>query len=165
MTLRIPQGVETGSRLRLTGKGEGGRSGGPAGDLYVVMHVREHALFERHGDDLVCTVSITFDVAALGGDVEVPTVDGFAKLRVSAGTPSGTVLRLRNKGVPSVDGRGHGDLHVRIVVEVPVKLSSKQKKLMKSLAEEATEKNYPQAARLREIGERFLERKKRGTAH
>ena len=129
MTLSIPVGVETGSRLRLSGKGEGGRKGGPSGDLYVVMHVREHPLFERHGDDLLCTVPIPFETAALGGDVEVPTVDGFAKLRISAGTPSGKLLRLRNKGVRCVDGRGCGDLHVRVVVEVPVKLSSKQKKI------------------------------------
>ncbi len=135
ITLKIPKGVETGSRLRLTGKGEGGTRGGPAGDLYVVLHVAPHDVFERHDDDLLCKASIPVHVAALGGDIEVPTIDGFAKLRIAPGTETGKVFRLRGKGMENVEGYKRGDLHVQVVVEPPARLNSKQKKIMKEFAD------------------------------
>ena len=116
--MRIPKGVETGSRLRLAGKGEAGLRGGSAGDLYVVLHVRESSIFDRQGDELICTVYVRPDVAALGGDVQVPTPEGYARLKIPAGTTSGKVFRLRGKGMPSLSG-GTGDLHVRMEIEVP----------------------------------------------
>ena len=143
LALKIPQGVETGSRLRLAGKGEPGRRGGAAGDLYVVLHVREHSLFSRQGDDLYCEVPVSEDIAALGGSVEIPTVDGPAKLKLAAGTENGKIFRLRGKGVPNIEGYGRGDLHVRVSIEVPVKLDSRQKRLFKELQEIASEENYP----------------------
>jgi len=160
LQLRIPRGVETGSRLRLSGKGEGGLHGGPAGDLYVILHVREHELFQRHGDDLLCRAPVPFEVAALGGDVEVPTIDGVAKLRLEPGTESGKVFRLRGKGLPNVEGHGHGDLHVEIVVEVPVKLNSRQRKAVKDLTDAGHEENYPGLKSFAQATERFYERKR-----
>jgi molecular chaperone DnaJ len=160
LTLKIPKGIETGSRLRLSGKGEGGGRGGPAGDLYVIMNVREHELFERSGDDLYCRVPVPFEVAALGGEIAVPTVDGMAKLKLSPGTETGKTFRLRNKGVPSVDGYGRGDLHVQIVAEVPVKLSGHQKKVMKELLENGKDANYPSRSKFQKTADRFFERKK-----
>ena len=159
LNLRIPKGVETGSRLRLTGKGEGGLRGGPAGDLYVILRVREHDVFRRQGDDLLCEVPVPFEMAALGGEIEVPTVDGFAKLKMGTGTEAGKVFRLRNKGMPNVEGYGRGDLHVRIVPEVPVKLSSQQKKMLKDLAAATGDGNYPRRQKFRKRIERFFERK------
>lgn len=159
LSLRIPKGVETGSRLRLAGKGEGGMRGGPAGDLYVVIHVKAHDIFERHGDDLLVQMPIAFDVAALGGDIEVPTLEGFARLKVSPGTESGKVYRLRGKGMPSLDGYGNGDLHVRVVPEVPKKLNHKQKKILKDFTDEATDSNYPDISAFKERADHFFERK------
>lgn len=146
IALRIPKGVETGSRLRLSGKGESGLRGGPAGDLYVVLHVREHDVFSRQDDDLACTVHVSPSVAALGGDIEIPTPDGLAKIKLPAGTPNGKVFRLRDKGMPSLNG-GCGDLHVRVEVEVPSHLSSKQKRALEEFAALTTSDNFPEAAR------------------
>lgn len=160
ITLRIPKGVETGSRLRLAGKGEGGGQGGPAGDLYVVIHVRKHDLFQRDGDDLSCEVPVPFDAAALGREVQVPTIDGFAKLKLSSGTENGKVFRLRGKGMPTVDGYGRGDLHVRIVAEVPHKLNSRQKKILQELGETWTPVNFPGHGEFEKRVEAFYERKK-----
>lgn len=160
LTVKIPPGVETGSRLRLAGKGEGGINGGQPGDLYVVLRVRPHELFERRGDDLLCEVPVSFEVAALGGEIEVPTIDGYAKLRLAPGTEAGKVFRLRGKGAPNVDGHDRGDLHVRVVPEVPVRLGMKQRKLMKELMDTADESNYPQMKHLKERADRFFERKK-----
>jgi len=160
ITLKIPRGVETGSRLRLAGKGEGGVRGGPAGNLYVIIHVKPHAVFKRHDDDLSCTIPVPFDVLALGGSIQVPTLDGFAKLKISAGTETGKVYRLRSKGMPNVEGYGRGDLHAQIVTEVPVKLNSRQKKILQEYQENIVEKNYPAAKRFREQAEKFFERKK-----
>jgi len=159
LQLRIPRGVETGSRLRLSGKGESGVRGGPAGDLYVVLHVREHEIFQREGDDLICTLHVSAAVAAIGGDVEVPTPDGTAKLRLTPGTPSGKVFRLREKGVPSLNGRTTGDLHARIIVEAPVNLTSEQKGLWQQLLSAEKANNYPQAQRLHEQAEEFYKRR------
>ena len=160
ITLKIPRGVETGSQLRLAGKGEGGVRGGPAGNLYVVIRVRPHALFRRREDDLFCEMPVPFDVLTLGGNIDVPTIDGFAKLKIAPGTETGKVFRLRSKGMPNVEGRGRGDLHAQVVTEIPVKLSSKQKKALIEFKDNVTDKNYPSAARFREQAKTFLERKK-----
>jgi len=146
LALRIPKGVETGSRLRLTGKGESGLRGGPPGDLYVVLHVREHSVFQRQDDDLACTVHVSPVTAALGGDIEIPTPDGHARIKLPAATPNGKVFRLRDKGMPSLNG-GNGDLHVRVELEVPAHLSSKQKKLFEEFAAGTTPDNFPEAAK------------------
>jgi molecular chaperone DnaJ len=159
LTLKIPRGVDSGSRLRLSGKGEGGVRGGPAGDLYVVMHVRQHELFDRRENDLYCEIPIPLHLAALGGELQVPTIDGYAKLKLSPGTENGKVYRLRGRGMPDVDGYGRGAMHVRVVVETPVKLSSAQKKLLKELGENDAEKNYPAAGHIRDLADAFYERK------
>ncbi|HEV8306056.1 MAG TPA: molecular chaperone DnaJ [Methylomirabilota bacterium] len=130
LRVRIPAGVEDGTQLRLTGEGEGGLRGGPAGDLYVVVHVREHAFFARHGSDLVCNLPLTFPQAALGAVVDVPVLEGTAKLEVPPGTQNGEVVRLRGKGMPALHGRGRGDACYRVIVEVPTKLTPRQKELL-----------------------------------
>jgi molecular chaperone DnaJ len=131
VTIRIPAGVDTGARLRSAGNGESGLRGGPAGHLYVVLHVRPHEMLQRDGDDLLCEVPISFVQAALGTELEVPTLGGRAQIRVPAGTQSGTIFRIRGKGVRNVQGQGQGDLHVRVQVEVPAHLNAAQKaKLM-----------------------------------
>lgn len=160
LTLRIPPGVDTGSRLRLAGKGEGGLRGGQPGDLYVVLHVRPHELFERHGEDLLCEVPVPFEVAALGGDVQVPTLEGYAVLKITPGTESGKVFRLKGKGMPDVEGYSHGDLHVRLNPEVPVDLNGRQRKTLKDFADSREEGNYPAAAGFYSKVEAFYERKK-----
>jgi molecular chaperone DnaJ len=133
--LRIPAGVDTGSRLRSAGNGEAGWRGGPAGDLYVVLHVRPHDIFQRDGDDLLCEVPISFVQAVLGAEVEVPTLDGKTALKVPAGTQPGTMFRLKGKGVKNVQGYGHGDLHVRMNVEVPTHLNPAQKTKLQEFAD------------------------------
>lgn len=133
--VRIPAGVHTGSKLRSAGKGEAGQSGGPAGDLYIVIHVKEHDLFERHEDDLYCELPIKFTLAALGGAIDVPTLFGKGNLKIPAGTQSGTTFRLRGQGMPRLRGSGQGDLLVRVHVEVPTKLNNEQKKLLEDFAE------------------------------
>jgi molecular chaperone DnaJ len=125
--IRIPAGVDTGARLRSAGNGEGGLHGGPPGNLYVVLHVRPHEIFEREGDDLICDVPISFVQAALGAELEVPTLNGKAEIRIPPGTQPGTVFRLKGKGVKNVQGYGWGDLHVRVNVEVPAHLTSAQR--------------------------------------
>jgi molecular chaperone DnaJ len=130
LKVRIPAGVEDGSQLRLTAEGEGGLGGGPPGDLYVVVHVRPHALFTRHGHDLLCTLPLTFAQAALGTEIDVPVLKGLAKLKVPAGTQNGAVLRLRAKGVPGLHGRGRGDACYEVVVEVPARLTARQRELL-----------------------------------
>ena len=133
--LRIPAGVDTGSRLRSTGNGEAGPRGGPPGDLYVVLHVRPHEIFQRDGDDLLCEVPVSFVQATLGAEVEVPTLNGKASIRVPPGTQPGTVLRLKGRGIKNVQGYGHGDLHVRINVEVPTHLTTAQKAKLQEFAD------------------------------
>ncbi len=160
ITLKIPKGVETGSRLRMTGKGEGGLRSGPSGDLYVIIHVKTHPIFQRREDDLFCEVPVPLEMLALGGDIQVPTIDGFARLKIDPGTETGKVFRLRGKGMPSVDGYGRGDLHVQILPEVPVKLSARQKKALSEFRDSVEECNYPARKRFREQAELFLDRKK-----
>jgi molecular chaperone DnaJ len=133
--LRIPAGVDTGSRLRSAGNGEAGFRGGPSGDLYVVLHVKAHEIFQRDGDDMLCEVPVSFVQAVLGADIEVPTLDAKATLKIPAGTQPGTMFRLKGKGVKNIQGYGHGDLHVRINVEVPTHLSAAQKAKLQEFAE------------------------------
>lgn len=156
--LRIPKGVDTGTRVRVSGRGEGGMRGGTDGDLYVVFHIRENAIFERNGDDLICDVPVAPDVAALGGEVEVPTIDGFAKVKLSPGTPNGKSFRLRGKGCPLMNGRGSGDLIARISVEVPSHLSSSQKKALEdfAMASKTEARSYPEAQRFSQKAAEFL---------
>ena len=144
--IKVPAGVEDGTRLRSSGQGEGGARGGPAGDLYVVLHVEAHEIFERDGRDLFCTVPISFARAALGGDLKVPTLEGQALLRVPPGTPSGKVFRLKGKGLPEVQGRGIGDLHVKLYVEVPTKLNLDQKHKLEAFADSCDEATHPEEA-------------------
>ncbi len=142
--IKIPAGVEDGTRLRSSGQGEGGSRGGPSGDLYVVLHVEAHDVFQREGTDLFCSVPISFAKAALGGEVKVPTLEGSAVLKVPAGTPSGKVFRLRGKGMPEVHGRGVGDLHVKLYVEVPTKLNLDQKHKLQAFADSCDEHTHPE---------------------
>ena len=130
LSVKIPPGVDTGDRIRLGGEGERGSGAGPPGDLYVEIAVRDHPIFERHGSDLACEAPISFATATLGGEVHVPTLDGAVKLRVPEGTQTGAHFRLRGKGVKSVRGGSVGDLLCRVVVETPVKLTSRQKDLL-----------------------------------
>ncbi|MEE4361562.1 MAG: molecular chaperone DnaJ [Pseudomonadales bacterium] len=130
LSVKVPPGVDTGDRIRLGGEGEAGANGGPAGDLYVQISVREHALFSREGRHLYCEVPISFPDAALGGELEVPTLDGRVNLKIPPETQSGRLFRLRGKGVRPVRGGEVGDLLCRVVVETPVKLTSKQKALL-----------------------------------
>jgi molecular chaperone DnaJ len=133
--LRIPAGVDTGSRLRSAGNGEAGLRGAHPGDLYVVLHVKPHAIFQRDGDDLLCEVPVSFVQAALGAEIEVPALDAKTTIKVPPGTQPGTMFRLKGKGVKNVQGYGHGDLHVRINVEVPTHLSSAQKAKLQEFAD------------------------------
>lgn len=143
-TIRIPAGVDTGSQLRDSGQGGSGVNGGPVGDLYIFIHVRPSAVFERDGNNLYCEVPVSFTIAANGGTVEVPTISGKAKLNIPAGTQNGQILRLKGKGAPSLRrGMGRGDLHIRIMVETPVNLSKEQKELLAKLEETMTGSNTP----------------------
>ncbi|NLM52467.1 MAG: molecular chaperone DnaJ [Firmicutes bacterium] len=132
--VKIPPGVDTGSRLRISGEGEAGLHGGPPGDLYVVIHVRKHKIFVREGDDVVMEQPISFVQAALGTELEVPTLDGKARIKIPEGTQTGTVFRLRGKGIPHLRGFGSGDQRVRVIVQVPKKLTAKQKELLREFA-------------------------------
>jgi molecular chaperone DnaJ len=133
LSVKIPAGVDEGDRIRLAGEGEAGVNGGPSGDLYVVIHIREHAVFQRDHNDLHCEMPISFTTAALGGEIEIPTLDGAAKIRVPAETQSGKVFRLRGKGIKGVRSNVHGDLMCHVVVETPVNLTARQKELLEEL--------------------------------
>jgi molecular chaperone DnaJ len=141
--LKIPGGVDTGSRLRSMGNGQAGLRGGPSGDLYVILHVKPHEIFQRDGDDLLCEVPVGFVQAALGTEIEVPTLDGKAEIKIPAGTQPGTMFRIKGKGVKNVQGYGHGDLHVRVLVEVPTHLTSVQKAKLQEFAELCNGKESP----------------------
>jgi len=134
--LKIPPGIDNGYGLRLDGKGNPGVQGGPNGDLYVVVHVKPHEIFERSGSDILCEARISFPQAALGTKINVPTLKGEAKLKIPAGTQSETMFRLRGKGVPHLQGWGRGDQFVKIIVQTPTKLTRHRKKLLSELAEE-----------------------------
>lgn len=133
LSVKVPPGVDTGDRIRLAGEGEGGLDGGPAGDLYVQVSVKEHEFFQRDGTNLYCEVPFSMIDACLGGELEVPTLDGRVKLKVPEGTQTGKLFRLRGKGVTSVRGGAPGDLLCRVVVETPVNLTAKQKELLREL--------------------------------
>jgi len=143
ITVRVPAGVDDGMRLRLAHEGEAGVAGGPAGDLYVVMHVKQHPLFEREGPDLHLEVPVHLVQAALGAEVEVPTLEGREAVRIPEGTQSGKVIRLRGRGLPSVGSTVRGDLFVRIFVEVPTKLTDRQRELLEEFAREGGEEISP----------------------
>jgi molecular chaperone DnaJ len=143
LNVRIPAGVDTGSRLKLRGEGETGGNGGPAGDLYVVIRVAEHPVFLRDGVDLVCEMPVSFVQAALGTEVDIPSLDGPQKLKVPSGTQSGHLFRLRGLGVPDLNGYGRGDLVVRLTVETPRKLSARQRELLEEFARISGEEMHP----------------------
>jgi len=140
----VPAGVEDGTRIRFQGLGEAGAFGGPAGDLYVVLHVKEHSFFEREGNDLYCVVPISFTQAALGTEIVVPTLEGEHTLKIPDGTQSGTTLRIRGKGVPVLNGHGKGDLFVEVRVQTPGKLTRRQRELLQELDGITRIENKPQ---------------------
>jgi molecular chaperone DnaJ len=152
--LRIPAGVDTGTRLRSSGNGDAGVRGGSAGDLYVFLHVKDHDVFERDDADLFCDVPMPFSTAALGGELKVPTLDGQSSIKIPAGTQGGTVFRLREKGMPSLSNGRPGDLNVRVQVEVPTKLSGDQQDKLRDFAASIGDHNSP-------MQEGFLEKAKR----
>jgi len=135
ITVKIPPGIATGQQLRLQGEGESGSDGGPAGHLYVVVHVQEHEFFRRDGMNLFCEIPVNFTTVALGGDIQVPTLDGTETVKVPEGTQTGTTLRLKGKGMPDVGGRGRGDLFATVQVRTPKKLTREQKKIVEQLAD------------------------------
>lgn len=133
LSVKIPAGVDEGDRIRLSGEGEHGVGGGPAGDLYVQIHIKPHQVFQRDHDDLHCEMPVSFTIAALGGEIEIPTLDGMAKIKIPAETQSGKVFRLRGKGIKGVRSHGHGDLMCHVVVETPVNLTERQRELLHEL--------------------------------
>ncbi len=135
LSVRIPAGVDEGDRIRLSGEGEAGVNGGPSGDLYVVIHIRAHEVFSREGNDLHCEMPISITKAALGGEIEIPTLDGYAKIRIPPETQTGKVFRLRGKGIKGVRGSAFGDLLCHVVLETPVNLTPRQKELLQELEE------------------------------
>jgi len=143
VNLKIPAGIREGTRLRSLANGEAGVDGGSPGDLYVVIHIKEHKIFQREGDDLYCEVPIPFSVAALGGEIDLPTLEGKAHLKVPAGTQSGQMFKLRGKGIINVNGRGHGDLFARLIVEVPSRLNAEQRGKLEEFAALCGEENTP----------------------
>ena len=161
VTLRIPKGVDTGSRLRLSGKGGGGLRGGEPGDLYVVVRVRDSEIFIRDGLDLAVDVPVSPVAAAVGGSVDVPTPDGIANLKIPSGTPNGKLFRMRGKGMPSLRGMGTGDLVVRIVFEVPQRLTAKQRGLLDDLAKILEPENFPESQKLSVAAKQFYSRKEK----
>ncbi len=145
ITLKVPEGVDTGTRLRSASNGEAGVRGGACGDLYVVLHVRPHEIFDRSEDDLICDVPISFVTAALGGELKVPTLSGSASIKIPAGTQSGTTFRLKGRGVKNLQGYGTGDLNVKVNVEVPARLDKEQKTKLKEFAELCGDDVNPQS--------------------
>jgi molecular chaperone DnaJ len=141
---KVPAGVEDGTRIRFSGLGESGTHGGPAGDLYVVLHVKEHPFFEREGNDLHCVMPISFTQAALGVELKVPTLEGEQTLKIPEGTQSGNVHRVRGKGVPVLNGHGKGDLFVEIKVQTPTKLSKRQREILQELEGSSKVENKPE---------------------
>lgn len=141
--LKIPAGIAEGSRLRSSNNGEAGIRGGPPGDLYVVVHIKEHPVFQRDEDNLFCELPVPFTLAALGGEIAVPTLEGKAKLKVPAGTQSGQIFKLRDKGIMNINGRERGDLLARLIVEVPTRLNGQQRQKLEEFAALCGEENTP----------------------
>lgn len=155
VSVKIPRGIDTGNRVRLSGLGNAGMRGGENGDMYVMFNVAEHPIFEREGNNLACEVHVPVDVAALGGTVSIPTPDGEAKFNIPAGTANGKLFRYRGKGITSVHGEV-GDMLVRVVVDVPEGLSSSQKKALQAFADSCREGNYPEIRDFAKKSENFL---------
>jgi molecular chaperone DnaJ len=148
LSVKIPAGVDQDDRIRLSGEGEAGMNGGPPGDLYVVVTLKPHPVFQRDGADLHCEMPVSFATAALGGEIEIPTLDGHAKLRIPAETQTGQVFRLRNKGIRPVRGSVTGDLYCHVSLETPVNLTNRQKELLRefeAINEEDPDKHSPRA--------------------
>ena len=143
MNVKVPAGVEDGTRIRYSGEGEAGRFGGPRGDLYVVLTVKPHDFFERDGNDLHCVVPISFPQAALGAEIEIPGLDGDVELRIPEGTQNGKQFRIRNEGVPHLNESGRGDLVVEVLIQTPKKLSRTQRELVRQLADSMAVENKP----------------------
>jgi molecular chaperone DnaJ len=156
LNVRIPPGVDTGSRLRSSGNGEAGLAGGSAGDLYIVLTVKEHEIFERQGDDLFCEIPIKFTLATLGGTLEVPTLSGKASLKIPSATQSGTTFRLRGKGMTSLRGGHQGDQLIRVHVEVPQSLSGEQRRLLEEFARVSGDASEPMSRKFAEKAKRFF---------
>ena len=135
LSVKIPAGIDEGDRIRLSGEGEPGVNGGPAGDLYVQIHLKPHSVFQRDHDDLHCEMPVSFTTAALGGEIEIPTLDGMAKLKIPSETQTGKVFRLRGKGIKGVRSHAHGDLMCHVVVETPVNLTERQKELLREFGD------------------------------
>jgi molecular chaperone DnaJ len=156
ISLTVPAGVDTGNRMRIQDEGDAGSKGGPSGDLYVIMHVRDHEIFNRSGEDVECEIPISFATAALGGQIEVPTLDGKASLTVKPGTQSGTVMRLRGKGIKMLreSGGRRGDQYAKVIVEIPTNLNNDQKEALNAFAESCGDKVHP-------MKEGFLDKAKR----
>jgi len=145
LKVKVPPGVEEGTRIRYGGEGDSGRLGGPKGDLYVILSIRPHDFFERHGYDLHCVIPISFPQATLGAEFEIPGIDGAVNIKIPEGTQSGRELRIRGRGVPHLNEKGHGDLVVKVVVQIPRKLNRAQRELVTKLAEQMTVDNNPTA--------------------
>ena len=143
VTVKLPGGVETGTRLRLSGEGEAGINNGPRGDLYIVVRVREHEVFTREGDHVICEVPVSFVQAALGAEIEVPTLDGKETVHIKPGTQSGTVLVLKGQGFPNLQGHGVGDQYIRVQLETPTQLNEKQKEILEEFAKISGEDVHP----------------------
>jgi molecular chaperone DnaJ len=143
VTVKVPAGVEDGQRMLYSGEGEAGAYGGPSGDLYVVLHCKEHEFFEREGKNLHCVVPVSFVQAALGTEISVPTLEGDHVLKVPEGTQTDTTFKIRNKGVPELNGRGRGDLYVRLKVHTPTKLNKRQRELLEELKQTLAVENKP----------------------
>jgi molecular chaperone DnaJ len=161
LSVKVPAGVDDGDRIRLSGEGEAGRNGGPAGDLYVEIRVKPHKIFEREGSNLSCEVPVSFATAALGGEVELPTLDGNVSLKVPAGTQSGKVFRLRGKGVTTVRDPRNGDLFAEVAVETPVHLTAEQKEALETfdgLLNSGGGKHSPRAGGWLDTVKRFFDR-------
>ncbi|MEW6569949.1 MAG: molecular chaperone DnaJ [Nitrospirota bacterium] len=137
INVKIPAGVDVGARLRISGEGEMGHDGGPRGDLYIMINVLEHPFFKREGSDLHCEVPISFPQAALGAEIEVPTLEGNSKINIPSGTPSGRIFRVKGKGMPKLGGHGSGDLIVKVYIDVPRKLTTRQRELLEEFASQS----------------------------
>ncbi len=155
--LKIPAGIADGSRLRSSRNGEAGTRGGPHGDLYVVIHIKEHKIFQREDDNLYCEVPIPFSSAAFGGELDVPTLEGKAHLKVPAGTQSGQIFKLRGKGIVNVNGRERGDLLARLIVEVPTRLNAEQRQKLEEFAALCGEENTPMRKSFFERAKEFFQ--------
>ena len=142
LEIKIPAGAEEGTNLRLSGEGEAGERGANSGDLYIIVHLKEHDIFERDGDDIYIKIDIPFTTAALGGEIEAPTLTGKAKLKIPAGTQSNTIFRMRGKGLPHLHGYGNGDENIEVIVKVPARLTKKQKELLRQFEKESKKKGF-----------------------